>query len=42
MVPKTATPAPLDSPSYWRRLKACVHPDREGGSEELFVFLCAL
>jgi hypothetical protein len=41
-MPRTQTPAPLTSPSYWRRLMATVHPDRDGGDHELFVFLTAL
>jgi hypothetical protein len=39
--PRTQAPASLDSPSYWRRLLATVHPDR-GGDHELFLFLQAL
>jgi hypothetical protein len=33
---------PLDDHRYWRRLMATVHPDRDGGDAELFVFLTAL
>lgn len=36
------TPEPLSDKSYWRRLLATVHPDRDGGDGELFVFLQAL
>jgi len=39
---KTAIPAPLNDRSYWRRLLATVHPDRDHGDKELFVFLTAL
>jgi hypothetical protein len=42
MTPRTQTRAPLDDRSYWRRLKAAVHPDREAGDHDLFVFLAAL
>ncbi len=41
-IARTQTPAPLTSASYWRRLLATVHPDRDQGDEELFVFLQAL
>src|SRR4051812_33599111 len=41
MSPRTLT-RPLDDASYWRRLLATVHPDRDHGDEELFVFLTAL
>jgi hypothetical protein len=41
MSPRTLT-APLDSPSYWRRLLATCHPDRVGGDHNLFIFLQAL
>ena len=41
MSPRTCTAA-LDDRSYWRRLLATVHPDREDGAHELFVFLSAL
>src|SRR3954469_15861321 len=41
MSPRTLT-RPLDDASYWRRLLATVHPDRDGGDAELFVFLTAL
>jgi hypothetical protein len=36
---KTALPAPLDSPSYWRRLLATCHPDKPDGDHDLFIFL---
>jgi hypothetical protein len=43
MSPRTQPPAPLtDASSYWRRLKAAVHPDRDAGDHELYVFLTAL
>jgi hypothetical protein len=32
----------LDDRTYWRRLLATVHPDRDHGDHELFVFLTAL
>src|SRR3954453_13302428 len=41
MTPRTLT-RPLDDASYWRRLLATVHPDRDGGDAELFVFFTAL
>jgi hypothetical protein len=39
---KTALPAPLDSPSYWRRLLATCHPDKPDGDHDLFIFLGGL
>jgi hypothetical protein len=36
---KMALPAPLDSPSYWRRLLATCHPDKPDGDHDLFIFL---
>ena len=42
MSPRSQAPAPLDSPSYWRKLMAVTHPDRGHGDHELFVFLTAL
>jgi len=41
-MPRTLAPAPLDSASYWRRLLAAVHPDRNGGDGDLFIFATAL
>jgi len=41
MTPRTRT-VPLGEPSYWRRLKAAAHPDRNGGDGNLFIFLTAL
>lgn len=41
MSPRTLT-RPLDDHSYWRRLLATVHPDRDEGDHELFVFLTAV
>src|SRR3954453_22982387 len=41
ITPRTLT-RPLDDASYWRRLLATVHPDRDGGDAELFVFLTGL
>jgi len=32
----------LNDASYWRRLKAAAHPDRNGGDGDLFLFLSAL
>ncbi len=40
MTPRT--PAPLLDRSYWRRLMSVVHPDRDGGDSELFIFLQSL
>lgn len=42
MSPRTQAPVPLDDRSYWRRLKAAAHPDRNGGDHDLFVFVSAL
>jgi hypothetical protein len=39
---RTAVPARLDDNSYWRRLLATCHPDRNNGDHELFLFLTAL
>jgi hypothetical protein len=40
-MPRTQTAA-LNDRSFWRRLLAVAHPDRNGGDHELFVFLTAL
>jgi hypothetical protein len=40
--PRTSPLVALDDRSYWRRLLATVHPDRNDGDRELFVFLTAL
>jgi hypothetical protein len=40
--PRTTPLVALDDRTYWRRLLATVHPDRDGGDAELFVFLSAL
>jgi hypothetical protein len=41
-MPQTAPLVALDDRTYWRRLLATVHPDRDHGDHELFVFLTAL
>jgi hypothetical protein len=38
----TATPATLTDGRYWRRLLAVVHPDRNDGEGDLFLFLQGL
>jgi hypothetical protein len=42
VTPRTTPLVSLDNRSYWRRLLATVHPDRDDGDAELFVFLTAL
>src|SRR3954470_17931102 len=42
MSPRTAPLVALDDRTYWRRLLATVHPDRDNGDSELFVWLTAL
>ena len=39
---RTALPVPLTDASYWRRLLATCHPDKDGGDPELFLFLTGL
>jgi hypothetical protein len=41
-MPRTTPLVALDDRTYWRRLLATVHPDRDHGDHELFVFLTAL
>jgi hypothetical protein len=41
MNPRTATPAQLTDKSYWRRLLATCHPDKDEGDHELFLQLPA-
>jgi len=41
-MPRTLAPAPLDSASYWRKLKAALHPDRDAGGHDLFLFVTAI
>jgi hypothetical protein len=41
VIPRTHT-RELTDRSYWRRLMATAHPDRNGGDGELFVFCTAL